>query len=116
MSVTIEEAQKTLPDLIAKLKPGDELIITRNQQPVAQMKAIDEAAQPRFGSCQGKLVIVAEDDEHLEDFKVLPAFLWVSWGLERLAEGGRADAGRGIVPADFGCGGTLEGVGSGVEH
>jgi antitoxin (DNA-binding transcriptional repressor) of toxin-antitoxin stability system len=69
MSVTIEEAQKSLAELIAKLKPGDELIITRDQQPVAQVKAIDEAAQPRFGSCQGKLAIIAEDDVHLEDFK-----------------------------------------------
>lgn len=25
--------------------------------------------QPQFGSCQGKLLILAEDDEHLADFR-----------------------------------------------
>jgi hypothetical protein len=25
--------------------------------------------QPHFGSCKGKLIVLVEDDDHLEDFK-----------------------------------------------
>jgi antitoxin (DNA-binding transcriptional repressor) of toxin-antitoxin stability system len=35
-TVTLEEAQAHLPELIGKLAPGEELIITQDQQPVAK--------------------------------------------------------------------------------
>jgi antitoxin (DNA-binding transcriptional repressor) of toxin-antitoxin stability system len=70
MTVTIEQAQAWLPELIAKLAPGEEVTITRDAKPVAQLVHVSgEKSQPRFGSCRGKLIILAEDDEHLEDFK-----------------------------------------------
>ena len=69
-TVTIEEAQAQLPELIAKLILGEEVIITCNQQPVAQLIPLSSTKpQPVFGSCKGKLTIVSEDDAHLEDFK-----------------------------------------------
>jgi prevent-host-death family protein len=68
--VTIEEAQAKLPELIAKLAPGEEVIITRNQEPVAklvgQKRRLRKPRQP--GSAKGKLIILAEDEEHLKDF------------------------------------------------
>jgi antitoxin (DNA-binding transcriptional repressor) of toxin-antitoxin stability system len=68
--VTIEEAQARLVELIDKITLGEEVIITRNQQPVAQLVLLPSAKpQPVFGSCKGMLTIVAENDEHLEDFK-----------------------------------------------
>jgi prevent-host-death family protein len=70
-TVTVEEAQAKLPELIDKLVPGEEVIITRNEQPVAklvgQQRPIRKPRRP--GSAKGKLVILAEDDEHLQDFK-----------------------------------------------
>jgi prevent-host-death family protein len=67
--VTIEEAQGRLAELIDNLMLGEEVIITRNQQPVAQLIPLPSAKpQPVFGSCKGMLTIVAEDDEHLKDF------------------------------------------------
>jgi prevent-host-death family protein len=70
-TVTLEEAQAKLPELIDKLVPGEEVIITRNEQPVAklvgQQRPIRQPRRP--GSAKGKLVILAEDDEHLKDFK-----------------------------------------------
>jgi antitoxin (DNA-binding transcriptional repressor) of toxin-antitoxin stability system len=70
MTVTLEEAQKSLPELIAGLKPGDDLIITRESQPVAQVLPLGPGCdRPMFGSAKGMLTILAEDDEHLEDFK-----------------------------------------------
>jgi len=69
-TVTIAEAQAKLPELIAKLALGEEVIITCNQQPVAQLIPLSSVKpQPIFGSCKGKLTIVSEDDTHLEDFK-----------------------------------------------
>jgi antitoxin (DNA-binding transcriptional repressor) of toxin-antitoxin stability system len=69
-SVTIEEAQAKLPDLIAHLQPGEALVITQNEKPVARLLAEEKTKrQPRkAGNCKGMLVIVADDDEHLKDF------------------------------------------------
>jgi antitoxin (DNA-binding transcriptional repressor) of toxin-antitoxin stability system len=68
-TVTIPEAQANLPEIVENLKPGEEVILTRNQQPVAKLiPFLSAERQPVFGSCRGKLVIVAEDDEHLKDF------------------------------------------------
>ena len=69
-TVTIEEAQAKLAELIDKIMLGEEVIITRNQQPVARLVPLPSAKpQPVFGSCKAMLTMVAEDDEHLEDFK-----------------------------------------------
>jgi prevent-host-death family protein len=68
--VTIEEAQAKLAELIDKLAPGEEVIITRNQQPVAKLVGQERPVRKprRPGSAKGKLSILAEDDEHLKDF------------------------------------------------
>jgi antitoxin (DNA-binding transcriptional repressor) of toxin-antitoxin stability system len=69
-TVTIQEAQAKLPDLIHRLLPGDELLITENNQPVAKIvPQPPPARKPRQrGSAKGKLVIHSDDNEHLEDF------------------------------------------------
>jgi antitoxin (DNA-binding transcriptional repressor) of toxin-antitoxin stability system len=70
-TVTIEEAQANLTELIANLQPGEELVITRNEQPVARLIAQGGSSrQPRQpGSAKGKLTILADDDDHLRDFE-----------------------------------------------
>ena len=69
-TVTIEEAQAKLPELIEHLAADEELVITRNARPVAKLVGpSSEKPQPLFGRGRGKVVIVAEDDEHLEAFK-----------------------------------------------
>ncbi|HXT58385.1 MAG TPA: type II toxin-antitoxin system prevent-host-death family antitoxin [Pirellulales bacterium] len=70
-TITIQEAQARLADLIHQLAPGDEVVITENSQPVAKLVAqAPPPCNPRQrGSAKGKLMIHAEDDEHLEDFK-----------------------------------------------
>ena len=68
--VTIQEAQAKLPDLIHKLSPGEEVVITENNLPVAKLVASPaEKPHPVPGRCQGMLIVLAEDDEHLEGFK-----------------------------------------------
>jgi antitoxin (DNA-binding transcriptional repressor) of toxin-antitoxin stability system len=69
-TVTIEQAQTHLPELIDQLRPGEAVIITRNDKPVARLTAEQPPGrQPRQpGNCKGMLTIVADDDEHLKDF------------------------------------------------
>jgi antitoxin (DNA-binding transcriptional repressor) of toxin-antitoxin stability system len=67
-TVPIEEAQNHLAELIARLIPGEEIVITHNDKPVAKLHMLfTNKPQPRFGNCHGKLIILAEEDEHLTD-------------------------------------------------
>jgi prevent-host-death family protein len=69
-TVTLEEAQARLPDLIDRLAAGEELVITRDARPVAQLIGLAaEAPRPVPGRCKGMLTVVAEDDEHLKDWE-----------------------------------------------
>ncbi len=69
-TVTLEEAQARLPQLIAQLQPGEEIVITLGQKPIARLLAEERPKrQPRQpGNCKGMLTIVADDEEHLKDF------------------------------------------------
>jgi antitoxin (DNA-binding transcriptional repressor) of toxin-antitoxin stability system len=69
-SVTVQEAQTRLADLIHGLGSGEELVITENDRPVARLVAEKPAAfqRPQPGLCKGMITIVADDDEHLEHF------------------------------------------------
>jgi antitoxin (DNA-binding transcriptional repressor) of toxin-antitoxin stability system len=69
--IPLEEAQSRLSELIAGLQPGEELQITRDDQPVARLIAESPRRRtPRQpGSAIGRLVIVSDDEDHLEDFK-----------------------------------------------
>jgi antitoxin (DNA-binding transcriptional repressor) of toxin-antitoxin stability system len=70
-TMSIEEVQATLPEIIKRLGPGEEVIITRDDQPVAKLVSLSKLARqsPKFGSAKGMLIIHEEDDEHLKDFK-----------------------------------------------
>jgi antitoxin (DNA-binding transcriptional repressor) of toxin-antitoxin stability system len=69
-TVTVEEAQGKLKDLIHNLEPGEEFVITENDQPVAKLVLLPaQRPRPVPGRCKGMLTILSEDDEHLEDFK-----------------------------------------------
>ena len=68
-TVTIEDAQAHLRELIEHLTPGDEVVITQNDQPVAKLVSSRPTRKPRQpGNCKGMLTIVSDDDEHLKDF------------------------------------------------
>ena len=69
-TITVEEAQTRLPELIGNLAHGAEIIITQNQQPVARLvgeRLLER--KPRVpGNCKGMITLLVEDDEHLKDF------------------------------------------------
>lgn len=68
---TMEEAQAHLPELVARLAGGEELIITQGQKPVAKLvREYPAGRQPRKpGNCKGLVKIVSGDDGHLKDFE-----------------------------------------------
>ena len=70
-SISLEEAQANSREIIGKLGPGEEVVITKDDRPVAKLISQQRAArQPRHtGSAKGILVINVKDEEHLEDFK-----------------------------------------------
>jgi antitoxin (DNA-binding transcriptional repressor) of toxin-antitoxin stability system len=69
-TISIEEAQASLPEIVKGLSDGSEVVITVNDQPVAELRRRKLGKQtPQFGNCAGMLAIVQEDDEHLQDFQ-----------------------------------------------
>jgi antitoxin (DNA-binding transcriptional repressor) of toxin-antitoxin stability system len=70
-SVTLEEAQKMLPELLGRLRPGEELTITDHGQPLAQIKKAPQTGWPcRAGSYKKADFWMAPDfDAPLDDFK-----------------------------------------------
>ena len=72
-TVTIEEAQAHLSDLIHRLTTGDEVVITENDQPVARLvpEPFAPPKKPRqLGTLKGTVLYMAPDfNAPLEDFK-----------------------------------------------
>jgi len=70
-AVSIKEAKAKLSELIHKLKPGDEVVITENNAPVARLlPAGTPPAQRKLGSLRGTVKYMAPDfDAPLDEFK-----------------------------------------------
>ena len=71
-TVTIEEVQAKLPELLARLQPGEELVIVRDDQPVAKLTSqLAKKHRDRVpGSDEGAILYMADDfDAPLDDFK-----------------------------------------------
>jgi prevent-host-death family protein len=72
-TLTIEEVQARLPELIHNLSLGDEVVIIENNQPVA--KLVSESPKPRAGLRpppglgKGFITIVSDDEDYLQDFQ-----------------------------------------------
>ena len=69
-SITIEDAQAKLPELINGLANGEQVVITQGEQIVARLIGERPEQRQRLapGFAKGMFSIVAEDDEHLKDF------------------------------------------------
>ena len=69
-TVTLEEAQSKLANLIAQLRPGEEMTILDRGQPIAQVKKVERTSWPcKAGSAAGKVWMAPDFDAPLEDFK-----------------------------------------------
>ena len=71
-TITIQEAQAKLSELIHQLTPGEEVLITENDQPVARLTlTVPPAQKPRRpGTLRGTVLYMAHDfDAPLDEFK-----------------------------------------------
>jgi prevent-host-death family protein len=72
-TVTIEEAKNTLSELIHRLTPGEEVVITENDQPVARLVPTAASCEPRkvprLGTLRGTVLSMEDFDDPLDDFK-----------------------------------------------
>ena len=68
-TVTLEEAQAHLAELISKLVPGEEVVITEKQQPVARLLPVKSKALRKLGTMRGSVKYIAPDfDAPLDAF------------------------------------------------
>ncbi len=71
-TITLEEAQANLAQLIEQMQPGQDILITRDQRPVARLVAETEPEQRprRPGTLKGTVLYMAPDfDAPLDDFR-----------------------------------------------
>ena len=67
-TVTIEEAQSRLAELLGSLSAGDHIVITANNLPIAEVRPPAERPHPQPGACAGMVIEYIDDDEHLKDW------------------------------------------------
>jgi antitoxin (DNA-binding transcriptional repressor) of toxin-antitoxin stability system len=63
-SITVEDAQSHLAEIVEKLAPGEEVTLTRDEQPVAIIRAtaLQPPQKPRqLGTLKGTVLYIAPD-------------------------------------------------------
>lgn len=68
-TLSIDEVQARLPEVIDQLRPGEEVVITRDDRPIARLSRPPlPKGVPILGRGKGMLISYDEADEHLKDF------------------------------------------------
>jgi antitoxin (DNA-binding transcriptional repressor) of toxin-antitoxin stability system len=70
--ITLHEAQANLTDLFHRLAPGEEVLITENERPVAKLVAPPlepPKKQRQFGTLRGTVLSMEHFDDPLEEFE-----------------------------------------------
>jgi antitoxin (DNA-binding transcriptional repressor) of toxin-antitoxin stability system len=73
-TLPVEQAEGHLAEIITRLAPGEEVVLTRGDRPVATLRAILSAPRepPRFGTLKGSVLYMAPDfdaiPEGFEDY------------------------------------------------
>ncbi len=67
----IQQVDGHLTDILDKLPPGEEVIVTRNDKPIATIHVTPKPRQaPQFGTMRGSILYIAPDfDEIPEGFE-----------------------------------------------
>jgi prevent-host-death family protein len=63
------DSEGDLARLVDEVTRGEEVVITRDGQPVAQIIPIQRKKPREFGSGKGTFIMAPDFDEPLEDFK-----------------------------------------------
>jgi antitoxin (DNA-binding transcriptional repressor) of toxin-antitoxin stability system len=70
-TISLQDAQANLPDVIDSLHPGEEITITRLGEPVAQVKKAARTSWPcQAGTAKNSILWIASDfDAPFEEFR-----------------------------------------------
>jgi len=70
-NLTVDEAQAHLAEIIDRLTPGEEVVLTRGDKPVATIRATPPPPReaPRLGTLRGTVLSMAHFDDPLEEFE-----------------------------------------------
>jgi antitoxin (DNA-binding transcriptional repressor) of toxin-antitoxin stability system len=72
-SIPVETAEGHLSEIVESLSPGEEVVLTRDDKPVATLRsAAPTPKTPRFGTMKGSILYIAPDfdaiPEGFEDY------------------------------------------------
>ena len=68
--IELAQAQEHLAELVEQAIEGEEVVITRDDQPLVKLvPALERKRQRQFGSAKGLIEMSEDFDEPLEDFK-----------------------------------------------
>ena len=67
--IDVHQAKSQLEELVERVARGEEVIITKGDQPVARLSAPAGKRQRRFGSAGGEIWMSADFDEPLDDLR-----------------------------------------------
>lgn len=67
--VDIEEAGTRLEDLVEQASRGEDIVITKNDLPLARLCSARSKRQRQFGSIKGEIWMSDDFDEPLDDFR-----------------------------------------------
>ncbi len=66
-TITVEEAQSHLAEILDTLPPGGEVVLTRDDKPVATLRAAPSREAPRFGTLKGTILYIAPDFDDIPE-------------------------------------------------
>ena len=70
LTLTIDQVQAQLPQLIDQLQPGEEVVITRGDKTIARLVPEPSSkGTPVYGRGKGKMSLDMTDKSHLKDFE-----------------------------------------------
>jgi antitoxin (DNA-binding transcriptional repressor) of toxin-antitoxin stability system len=69
-TIPLEQAEGHLAEIIEKLTPGEEVVLTREDKPVATIRAMAPAPEPtprQFGTLKGTILYIAPDFDDIPE-------------------------------------------------
>lgn len=71
ITIDLEHEKRPLGELVEQTLGGTDIVIIRNDRPIAKLVAIPPRMPRRFGSARGLIEIAEDFDEPLQDFQEL---------------------------------------------
>lgn len=68
-TIPIEQAEHHLTEILETLAPGDEVVLTRNQEPIATLRATPPkpVSAREFGTLKGSVISIAPDFDDIPE-------------------------------------------------